>query len=267
MFQTKSFEPPQKFYVPEAENPSYRLTGGTQMLIDTLVTKIPLENIFFNSKVKSIKQTENHLLLETEKGKVIVADKVIMCIPPQLASNIVFSPLLPEELTALLPNVQTWMAGSIKFTLEYDRPFWRNEGYSGMLYSHAGIITEMYDHTNFEEDRFGFAGFLNGGAAAYLPKVRREFVLHQLGELIGELALKPTAYFDKVWSDEYIFSGNQTIQRPHQHNGHPLFQHSYLNGNLYFAASETATQYSGYMEGAVIAARSVSEKVLEGILK
>lgn len=265
LFQTKSFEPPQKFYIPEAEKPSYRLTGGTQMLIDTLEAKLPQDLIFLNCKIRSIKQTEEGMMLENDMGKEIEADKVILCIPPQLVSNIMFSPLLPEELTALLPNVQTWMAGSIKFTLEYDQPFWRSQGYSGMLYSHAGIITEMYDHTNFEEDRFGFTGFLNTGASAYMPKVRKGLVLQQLGELIGKKALTPTAYFDKVWSDEFILTGNLTIQRPHQDNGHPLLHHSYMKGNLYLAASETATQYPGYMEGAVIAARSVSEKLIEFI--
>ena len=36
---------------------------------------------------------------------------------------------------------------------KYKKPFWRENGYSVMLYSHAGIVTEMYDHTNFEEDK------------------------------------------------------------------------------------------------------------------
>lgn len=29
LFETKSFEPPQRFFVPESEAPSYRLAGGT----------------------------------------------------------------------------------------------------------------------------------------------------------------------------------------------------------------------------------------------
>ncbi len=262
LFQTKSFEPPQKFFVPEAESPSYRLAGGTQMLIDALAAKLPQEAVLLNTKVTAVNETESGIVLETNKGKTLEADKVIVCIPPQLvANNISFSPELPDAFNALLPTVQTWMAGSIKFTLEYDQPFWRNEGYSGMLYSHAGIITEMYDHTNFEENKFGFTGFLNGGAAAYSPEVRKEFVLSQLGDLLGAQALKPVAYLDKVWTDEFIVSGNQVIQRPHQNNGHPLLQRGYMNDRLFFAATETATQYSGYMEGAVIAAQSIADKL------
>ncbi|WP_313261505.1 NAD(P)/FAD-dependent oxidoreductase [Sphingobacterium sp.] len=268
LFQTNSFEPPQKFFAPETEMSSYRLVGGTQMLTDTLAQKLPSDAILRNTTVTAIKEKETSVLIETDTDRIFEGDKVIVCLPPQLISNnIIFSPQLPGAFNNLLPTVQTWMAGSIKFTLEYDQPFWRNDGYSGMLYSHAGIITEMYDHTSFEEDKFGFTGFLNGGAAAYLQEVRKELVLRQLGDLIGEKALNPTAYFDKVWTNEFILAGNQIIQHPHQDNGHPLLQQSYMNGNLYFAATETATQYPGYMEGAVIAARSVFEKLMEGTRK
>ena len=262
LFQTKSFEPPQKFFVPEAEAPSYRLAGGTQMLIDTLAQKLPEGSIQLNTKVTKIKETGSSILLETSEGNNLQADKAIICVPPQLAtSQVEFSPQLPDEVSHILPTVQTWMSSAVKFTLEYEDAFWRKEGYSGMLYSHAGIITEMYDHTNFEENKFGFTGFLNSGAASYPQEVRKEFVLRQLAELLGENALNAVAYFDKVWTDEFVLAGNQTIQRPHQNNGHPLLQQSYISGKLFFSGTETSTVFPGYMEGAVIAAQSVAEKL------
>jgi len=263
LFQTKSFEPPQKFFIPEAEIPSYRLAGGTQMLIDTLAEKLPKENILLNTKVTAIKETEDGIELASSDGRKHHAGKVIICILPQLtAKQITFSPELPDALKVILPNVQTWMAGAIKFTLEYDNPFWRKEGYSGMLFSHAGIITEMYDHTNYEEDKFGFTGFLNGSAASYSQKVRKEFVLNQLTDLLGARALKPIAYFDKIWTDEFILAENQLVQRPHQNNGHLVLQQSYMDEKLFFSATETAKEFPGYMEGAVIAAQSVAERLI-----
>ena len=262
LFQTKSFEPPQKFFVPAADCPSYRLAGGTQVLIDSLAAKLPEEAVLLNTKVTAVNEMKNVIELETNNGKTLEADKVIVCIPPQLvANNISFSPELPDAFHALLPTVQTWMAGAIKFTLEYDQPFWRNQGYSGMLYSHAGIITEMYDHTNFEEDKFALTGFLTPGAAAYPAEVRKEFVLNQLGDLLGVQAQNGMVYFDKVWTDEFILAGNPIIPRPHHNHGHRLLQQSYLNGKLLFAVSESATQHGGYMEGAVTAAQSVAEKI------
>lgn len=262
-FQTKSFEPPQEFFVPEAEKPSYRIAGGTSMVIKALRQKINPENIQLNSKVISIKEVEDELEVETNNGTKHFADMVILCLPPQLAASAIqFSPGLPKDVTRILPTVQTWMAGAIKFVLEYAEPFWRNAGCSGMLYSHSGIVAEMYDHTNIEENRFGFTGFLNGGAASYPQEVRKEYVLRQLQEMFGEKILEHKTYADKVWTDEFVSGGNQIIQQPHQNQGHPLLQQSYMKGKLFFSGTETATGFPGYMEGAVISAHQVLDKIL-----
>lgn len=261
-FKTKSFEPAQQFIVPEAESPSYRIAGGTEAIIDSLSKQISSENILLNTKVKLIKELNDELLIETECGQEFHADKVIVCIPPQLASsNIQYFPELGQEIHAFFSNVQTWMSGSIKFVLEYEENFWRKKGMSGMLYSHTGIVSEMYDHSNFEENKFGFTGFLSGAAANYSQELRKELLLQQLHELFGDKIMKPLSYFDKIWTDEYIAGGNQIIQRPHQNNGHKLLQDSYLGEKLYFSATETSSIYPGYMEGAVCAAKRVVREI------
>jgi len=267
LFQTKSFEPPQQFFVPEAEYPSYRIAGGTQTLIDTLTKKLDAQDIRLAAKVTAVRATENGIIVELADGTALQADKAVICIPPQLTgSQIEFSPELPADVQTILPTVQTWMAGAIKFTLEYTEPFWRKKGFSGMLYSHADIVVEMYDHSNFEEDKYGFTGFLNGGAAQYSKEVRKENVLRQLSELLGDEARQPIAYFDKVWNDEFIMEGSPMIERPHQNNGHPLLQMDYMDGKLLFCGTETASEFPGYMEGAVDAAIRGAERFNKLIL-
>ena len=262
LFQTKSFEPPQEFFVPASQSPSYRIADGTQVLIDALATQLDNENIKLNTKVEAITDIGNALEVKTSKGQKIQADKVILCVPPQLVdSQIQFSPELPNSVTKVLPTVHTWMAGSIKFVLEYDNPFWRNNGYSGMLFSHSGIVSEMHDHTNAKENKFGFTGFLNGGAISYSQEVRKEFVIRQLSELLGNEVLNYSSYSDKVWSDKFVVSESQTILRPHQNNGHTLLQNSYLNDKLFFSGTETATEFGGYMEGAIISAFKVNKRI------
>lgn len=114
-------------------------------------------------------------------------DKLIVCLPPQLASSIESSIDLPSKLKALFPTVQTWMAGSIKFVLEYERPFLRDKGLSGILFSHADIVSEMYDHTNYQESKFGFTGFLNSETAGSSQEERRSNVLRHLSGLFGKM--------------------------------------------------------------------------------
>lgn len=266
LFQTKSFEPTQQFFVPESDQPSYRIVDGTQRLIDALRQKLLPESIQTNCKIIGVKERGKEIQLETAAGKTYSADKVILSLPPALiSSSIHFDPKLPAQLQELLPTVQTWMAGSIKFVLEYAQPYWRQRNYSGMLYSHAGIVTEMYDHTNEAENKYGFTGFLNGGAANYPQAVRKEYVLKQLTELFGEEIQTPIHYQDKVWTEEWIRTEAQTIMRPHQNNGHDLLQESYWNKKLYFSGTETAVRYSGYMEGAILAAKRNLEKIMEEI--
>ncbi|MEM6517573.1 MAG: NAD(P)/FAD-dependent oxidoreductase [Bacteroidota bacterium] len=262
LFQTKSFEPPQEFFVPESQSPSYRIKDGTQTLIVTLANQLDNEKIKLNTQVVAITDLGNELDVETFYGQRLQADKAILCLPPQLAgSQIQFSPELSNSISKALPTVQTWMAGSIKFVLEYNKPFWRNNGYSGMLFSHSDIVSEMHDHTNAEENKFGFTGFLNGGTISYSREVRKEFVLRQLIELLGNEVLNYSSYSDKVWTDEFVMSENQTILRPHQNNGHRLLQNSYMNDKLFFSGTETATEFAGYMEGAIISALRVFEQI------
>ena len=230
LFQTKSFEPPQEFYVPESEAPSYRLGGGTEKLIESLSRKLETENLKLNAKVTALEDTGDKIKISTRDAETCFADRVILCMPPQLVSaKLRFTPALPPALCTVLEGVQTWMAGSIKFTLEYAEPFWRENGYSGMLYSHSGIVAEMYDHTNMEQTKFGFTGFLNGGAAAYSEEVRRDLVLQQLTELLGEEAAHPTLYIDKIWRNEFLQEAAPVIHSPHQNNGHPSLQPAYMN--------------------------------------
>ena len=264
LFQTDLDEVAQAFYVPSSENPSYRIVGGTARLIEKLRENIPNVDILLNTKISSITDNGNEITLNTGEGQSLYADVVTICLPPQLAgSQIQFSPALPSELMHILPTVQTWMSESIKFVLEYDQPFWRGNGFSGMIYSQVGIVSEMYDHTNFEGTKFGFTGFLNKDAANYAQEERKQKVLQQLSSLLGSPILTPLTYADKVWTGEYVFEGSPWMLRPHQNNGHPLLQQGYMNGKLYFAGTETATEHAGYMEGAIQSAKRMARSLTD----
>ena len=257
-FQTKSFEPAQGFYIPASTQPSYRITGGTQSIIQALAAELPDGTITLNKTIQSITQDQSKKLIATAKdGSIFIADKIFICLPPAAAAAaaIQFIPQLPSAISSILPSVQTWMAGAIKFTVEYQDAFWRKRGQSGMLYSHAGAITEMYDHTNAHSDRFAFTGFLNSGVQHYDIKERRRLVITQLTALFGPEAQHPLSYHDKIWNDTTLQTDQGPLPSPHYNNGHELLQLGYLDNRLYFAGSETASEHPGYMEGAVAAAQ------------
>lgn len=258
LFQTDLHVPPQSFSVSESEAPSYRLVGGTEMLINTLKSRLVKTKIILNTQITRISLIDSSRLSVDASNVSFHCNKVIVCLPPQLASSIEFSFGLSSELQAIFPTVHTWMAGSIKFVLEYESPFWRKKGLSGMLYSHVDIISEMYDHTNYQESKFGFTGFLNSDTSELSQDERKSKVLEHVSGLFGNDALNPMAYFDKVWNDPFLVHGNIRPMRPHQNNGHPSLQKSYEMDKVYFCGTETSSEFSGYMEGAVRSANRVA---------
>ncbi|TDW99008.1 flavin monoamine oxidase family protein [Dinghuibacter silviterrae] len=261
----RSFEPAQQIHVPATNRPSYRIAGGTQALIEALIAAVGIETVVLHCPVTQVVATADGLTAYSSNGKSFLSDAIVTCLPPQLvASKIVFIPALPASIREILPTVQTWMAGSVKFTIEYKAHFWRDRQLSGMLYSHAGTVVEMYDHTNYDGDRFGFTGFLNADTRTYTQEIRRAHVLRQLQEAFGNDVLDAVAYYDKVWDDEYVLSDNPAIKQPHQNNGHPCFQQAYMDGRLFFSGSETSPLYGGYMEGAVIAAERTVDRIVKG---
>ncbi|AMQ57938.1 flavin monoamine oxidase family protein [Algoriphagus sanaruensis] len=264
LFQTSKTEPIQKFTVPDEDGSSYRIVGGTQTLIDALAEKLNPGQINLNAKVIRLTEEKENLKIETSSGETFFANCVVISLPSQvISSEVTFSPQLPEPVSQLLPNVQTWMAGSIKFVMEFEKPFWKKSGYSGMAFSHADIIAEMYDHSNAEKTKFGFTGFLNSSASRFSQEERKALALRHLSELFGEKDLSPTHYEDKVWIGDLVLGENSLIPRPHQHNGHPLLLQSYFNEKLFFTGTETSTEFAGYMEGAVRSAERVAQQILK----
>jgi monoamine oxidase len=262
LFETMSFVPPQKFEISEFEEPSFRIKGGTQKLIEKLAEKIGWHNIKTETKVITINEVGNQMEVLDLNGTVHVADCIITTLPPNLMVNTIkFSPVLPENIVNLAKETHTWMGESIKFAVEYTTPFWKENNYSGTLFSQASIITEMYDHSTFDNTGYALKGFLNGATSQLSVEERKTKVIAQLKKLFGSDAENFVAYYEKVWRDEPLtFCYYDHLVMAHQNNGHQLYQNSFLNNKLYISGSETATQHPGYMEGAIVAAKNIASQ-------
>ncbi len=259
IFQTKSFEPPQIFYTPNSEQSSYRIKGGTSAIIEKLQNNIGNENILLNTSITKIIDAGDFMTLLDNKGNQYEAKNIISTIPPQLLiDKIEFVPQLPIQISELMQNVQTWMSGSIKFSVEYDEPFWLQNQFSGTIFSQSGIAVEIYDHSNFDQTKFSLMGFLNGLAVNYDKIERENLVLSQIENLFGSIVKKHISYNDKIWDNEFIVITNSKILYAHQNNGHPLLQRPLLDGKLFLAGTETSVKNSGYLDGAVLSANRVS---------
>lgn len=262
IYEAISTSPPQLVHLPPNTEPSYRIQGGTSKLIHILTERLNTDDIFLGKVVKSIEKEGKEIRVKTAQNE-FEASYVISTLPPYLlTSTIQCSPELPADLLRIAKQTHTWMGESIKVSLSYAEPFWRAENRSGTIVSNVGPIPEMYDHSNVEDTSYALKGFFNGAYFSVSKEERLALVLRQLEKYFGAVARDFIAYEETVWRKEtYTFIPYPSHVLPHQNNGHSVYQKAYWNGQLYLAGTETATDFPGYMEGAVRSALSVFQQL------
>lgn len=115
-------------------------------------------------------------------------------------------------------------------------------------------------------------GFILSRKADKLAKLHKEIRKRKICELYAKVlgcdeALQPVHYEEKNWCEEQYSGGCYTAYFP------PGIMTQYGRvirqpvGRIYFAGTETATQWSGYMEGAVQAGERAAREVLNAFGK
>lgn len=249
-YEPMSVSPPQLVDLPPSEEPSYRIAGGTDNIIQTLADTLAQDQIHLNQTVQIIRKTNTKLEIETESD-LFKADFVISTLPPKLlVDSIDFSPSLPNELTHIATQTHTWMAESIKVALTFEEPFWRTPDSSGTIFSNVGPVSEMYDHS--ADNKYALKGFINNAYHTVSREQRKQLVIEQLRRFYGGKVENYQSYRELVWQKEpFSYSNYEQPIVPHQYNGHTIFQKPFLDQRLLIAGSETATEFPGYMDGVV----------------
>lgn len=265
VYEAISTSPPQIVQLPPNNDPTYRIKKGSSELIDVLKSKLSSDtNILINELVQSIFFNEQDVIVKTNTQQFTCA-KVISTLPPNLLANTInITPALPEDMLELMTSTHTWMGESIKIGLHYNTAFWKERNLSGTIVSNVGPIPEMYDHSNDEKKQYALKGFLNGNYFSLTKDQRLQKVLGQLKKYYGEQVEELIHYEEKVWSQDSLtyVSYNQHVL-PHQHNGHIKYRNSSFNDRFYIGGSETASEYPGYMDGAIRSAQFISQQLSE----
>ena len=266
-FQIK---PPERCVLQENSDEKWiRLTGGVQSLIEALTETLPSEIVELETRVKKIEQNEaGDLTVEAElsdgKRKKIPADAVILALPPRLvARHIEFSPSLPPNLMTDIVKKPTWMAGQAKVVAVYERPFWRELGLSGYVLSAVGPLEEIYDASPYKGSGalFGFFGMPPEARKKMGQDKILKLVVDQLVKLFGSEAKNVKAIFYKDWSSDSETAVEEDISplKNYQSYGEPPVEGVWEN-KIIFAGTETNSQYSGHLEGAL---QSTEQAVFE----
>ncbi|MFT5942796.1 MAG: monoamine oxidase, partial [Sediminicola sp.] len=252
IYEAFSTSPFQLVSLPKSDTPSYRVQHGTQQIIEKLASKIDQKQMYTSQVVQSIVKEGNAIMATSETHK-FVGSMVISTIPPLLFANtLTVSPSLPNDLKEIAQRTHTWMGDSIKVALSYKEKFWDQKQLSGTIFSNAGPISEMYDHSNVEDSLFALKGFFNGAYFAISKEERLQLVLDQLEKYFGNQVKDFLNYEELVWKNEpYTATEASGYILPHQNNGNAVYQKGYLDNTLFLVGTETSPINGGYMEGAV----------------
>lgn len=261
MYESDSKTPPRKVNSSD-DGDMFRIKGGTSNIVNTLYSKIDPSRVVLSQVVTNINQIEGGIEVVT-KDKTYRAKKVVTTIPPQLlAHSVSFQPSLPTGVINTAKETQTWMGDSMKGAITYSTPFWKEKGLAGALYSSSGPFQQMYDQTSTDGTKFALVGFMHPSIARFGEEERRRKVVDQLVRVFGEEARNFLDYKDTYWSEEeFTMPKNAGRLYAHKNNGHSVYQQAYLGGNLYIGGTETASQASGYMEGAVNSAKFLAKQL------
>lgn len=240
-----------------------RMVGGTQLMALGLALRLG-RRVRLSSPVQRIEQDGSGVRVEGP-GYVVRAERVVVAVPPTLAGRIDYSPALPARRDQLTQRVP--MGTVIKVQCVYDEPFWRAEGLAGQATSDTGPVKVTFDNSPpGEKPPFGvMMGFLEGSdGRAWADRsrhARRAAVVECFERYFGPRARKVEAYIEKSWSSDpwargcyagYMTPGTWVDYGPALRE--PV-------GRVHWAGTETATVWTGYMDGAIQSGERAAREV------
>lgn len=208
--------------------------------------------IILESPVRTISQNASGVTVNSDKGNWR-ADYAIVAVPLPLSVRIAYDPPLSPERDILAQHMP--MGSVIKYWVAYEKPFWREHGLNGMLWSDLPPSSAICDAS----PSGGGPGFLVGFFEAHNAlqwtgrpmEERKKVVIERIVEFLGPEGAHPIDYEDQDWPAEVWSRGcygasmgpgimttvGKVIRQPH--------------GRIHWAGTETATRWMGYIDGAI----------------
>jgi monoamine oxidase len=243
-----------------------RFVGGSQIICDKMAEALGTDVVRLDAPVRRIDVVGDKATVASDNG-TWTCRRVIVSAPPLLAGRIEYSPLVPPWRSQL--TQRTPMGSVIKCNAIYEEPFWRAEGLSGQATGDGQGARVVFDNSPPDASPGILLGFLEGDEARRLgradPGVRRQAVLDSFVRYFGPKAAHPVDFVELDWQAEPWSGGCYgTLFGPNvwTRYGHALREPV---GPIHWAGTETASVWSGYMDGAVSSGQRAAAEVLSAL--
>lgn len=239
-----------------------RFAEGAQALSIRLAEGLS-EAPMLGAPVRAVDHANGHVTVTTDKGK-LEGSAVVVAIPPALAGRIAFSPGLPAARDQVLQRFA--MGATVKVMAMYERAFWREKGLSGEAVFTEGPVSVVFDNTSHDGKVPCLLAFIVGDPARTWSEraeaSRRLEVIDRLAAAFGPEAKQPITIVEQDWSTEVWTRGcpvaNLGPGTMRAAGGLPRAP----VGRVFWAGTETAVEWTGYMEGALEAGDRAAQEVL-----
>jgi monoamine oxidase len=191
----------------------------------------------------------------------LTARRCVVAVPPANCAAIEVA-----GRSAARARLEAHMPGGpvVKIALGYDRPFWRERGLSGEVVSTRGPLSVLFDNTSSDGAQPALVGFVQAAGARRWHGDTGPLV-EQLVRWFGDDAAEPLAITTTDWCAEpwsrgcpvavmgagALTTAGTTLREP--------------VGRVHFAGTETAVEWTGYLEGALESGERAAREVVRGI--
>lgn len=241
------------------------LTGGTQQLCERLAQNLD-PAVELSTPVQAIEQGVDGVTVVSGQRRW-QAQRVIVALAPTLAGRINYAPALPADRDMLTQSMP--MGAYSKAVLVYGTPWWRAHGLSGIATANCGPIQMCVDDSPNDEGPGVLIAFITGDAARQMARLpqdqRRAQILAAAAALFGEQVHACSAFEYLNWIEEPYSRGATTGVMP------PGVLSAYGQalrrpcGAIHWAGTETATEHTGYLDGAIQAGERAASEVVAQI--
>ncbi|MDA4107360.1 flavin monoamine oxidase family protein [Mycolicibacterium holsaticum] len=236
-----------------------RFPGGTQQIALRMADELG-PRVVLDAVVRRVQRhPDGTLTVGCDRGDV-TAKAVVVAVPPAHRAGIEFHPDLPPEHAKL---VHHWPQGNLsKAYVAYETPFWRANGCSGEALSDEGPVFITFDVSPGDDGPGILLGFTDARSFDTLPAAqRRERALAGFTTLFGDAAAHPIDYLDHRWGAEGFAPGGPTAAVP---TGSWTTYGPWLRkpvDGIFWAGTETADEWTGFLDGAVRSGQRAAEEV------
>lgn len=234
---------------------AYRIPGGMARLTDSMATTLRAKP-HLGANLERVRQESNQVCLQFDSFE-ITADRAILAIPPRPLERVVFDPSMPVAKRCAIEACG--MGHAIKIVWQFDRAFWREEGWSGSLLC-DGPLQQVWEGSRGEAPIL--SAYICGSTTKYWLN-EPDPIAASLDELTTMLP-KAADHFVKGWlcdwvSDPYTFGAFSYCP-----TGYALDHMQFIGapcGRVHFAGEHTAL-WVGFIEGALESAERVVQEIL-----